>query len=90
MLMRDAALARLACRVDPDPGTIELRAPETAPCVASFALARFVTSLLYGVSGADPVTFGVVAVVLMAVATLATYIPAWKASRVNPVDALRI
>ena len=58
--------------------------------LASYALARFVTSLLFGVSGADPVTFGVVAVVLMAVATLATYIPAWKASRVDPVDALRI
>ncbi len=58
--------------------------------LASFALARFVTSLLFGVSGADPVVFGAVAVVLMAVATLATYIPAWKASRVDPVDALRI
>ncbi len=58
--------------------------------LASFALARFVTSLLFGVSGADPVTFGVVAVVLMMVATLATYLPAWKASRVDPVDALRI
>jgi predicted permease len=58
--------------------------------LASFALARFVTSLLFGVSGADPVTFGAVAGVLMAVATLATYIPAWKASRVDPVDALRV
>jgi putative ABC transport system permease protein len=58
--------------------------------LASFALARFVTSLLFGVSGADPVTFGVVAVGLMMVATLATYLPAWKASRVDPVDALRI
>ena len=58
--------------------------------LASFALARFVTSLLFGVSGADPVTFGAVAAVLMVVATLATYIPAWKASRVDPVDALRI
>jgi putative ABC transport system permease protein len=58
--------------------------------LASFALARFVTSLLFDVAGADPVTFGAVAVVLMVVATLATYIPAWKASRVDPVDALRI
>lgn len=57
---------------------------------ASFALARFVTSLLFGVAGADPVTFAVVAVVLMVVATVATYLPAWKASRVDPVDALRI
>ena len=58
--------------------------------LASFGLARFVTSLLFGVSGADPVTFGGVAVVLIAVALLATYIPARKASRVDPVDALRI
>ena len=40
--------------------------------VASFALARFVTSLLFGVSGADPVTFLAVPAVLLAVAALAT------------------
>ena len=57
---------------------------------ASFGLARFVTSLLFGVGGADPVTVGGVAVVLIAVAFLATYVPARKASRVDPVDALRV
>jgi predicted permease len=57
--------------------------------LASFGLARFVTSLLFGVSGADPLTFGGVAMVLIGVALLATYIPARKASRVDPVDALR-
>jgi ABC-type antimicrobial peptide transport system permease subunit len=57
---------------------------------ASFALARFVTSLLFGVGGADVVTFGGVAIVLIAVAALATYLPARKASRVDPVEALRI
>jgi predicted permease len=58
--------------------------------LVSIGLARFVTSLLYGVSGADPVAFGVVAVLLLVVAGLATYLPARKASRVDPVVALRI
>jgi putative ABC transport system permease protein len=57
---------------------------------ASFALVRFVTSLLFGIDGADPLTFGGVAAVLAGVAFLAAYIPARRASRVDPVDALRI
>jgi predicted permease len=56
----------------------------------SFGLARLVTNLLFGITGADPVTFVSVALVLLLVAALATYIPASKASRVDPVDALRI
>ena len=56
----------------------------------AFALARFVTSLLFGVDGADPTTFVGVAAVLLAVAALATYLPARKASRVDPVEALRV
>ena len=57
---------------------------------AAFGLARFVTSLLFGVSGADPVTFIGVAVTLLVVAGLATFIPARKASRIDPVEALRV
>jgi predicted permease len=56
----------------------------------SFGLARLVTNLLFGITGADPVTFVIVTLVLLLVAALATYLPAWKASRVDPVDALRI
>jgi predicted permease len=56
---------------------------------ASFALARLVTNLLFGVSGADPVTFLAVPAVLLAVAGIATLIPALRASRVDPVEALR-
>jgi predicted permease len=56
----------------------------------SFGLARLVTNLLFGITGADPVTFIAVALTLLLVAALATYLPAWKASRVDPVDALRL
>jgi predicted permease len=56
----------------------------------AFGLARLVTNLLFGITGADPLTFAAVALLLLAVAALATYLPAWKASRVDPVDALRI
>ena len=55
----------------------------------AFALARLVTNLLFGVSGTDPVTFAVIPIVLLLVAGLATYLPAWRASRVDPVNALR-
>jgi macrolide transport system ATP-binding/permease protein len=58
--------------------------------MTAFGLAGLVTSLLFGISGIDPLTFVAVPLVLLAVAAVATYLPAWKASRVDPVDALRI
>jgi ABC-type antimicrobial peptide transport system permease subunit len=57
---------------------------------AAFGLARLVTNLLFGVSGADPVTFAVIPIVLLAVAVIASSLPAWRASRVDPVEALRV
>jgi predicted permease len=53
-------------------------------------LARLVSDLLYGVNAIDPLTFAVIPVVLLAVAALAIYIPARRASRVDPVEALRV
>ncbi len=56
---------------------------------AAFAMARMVTNLLFGVTATDPMTFALIPVVLLVVATIATYLPAWRASRVDPVQALR-
>jgi predicted permease len=57
--------------------------------IASSALSRFVSSQLYGVSGSDPMTMAAAALLLAVVAALAGYIPARRATRVNPVLALR-
>jgi predicted permease len=56
---------------------------------AAWGLSRLVSSQLYGVSASDPVTIAGAAVALAAVALLAGYIPARRATRVNPVRALR-
>jgi putative ABC transport system permease protein len=57
--------------------------------VGAVALTRFVRTMLFGVSPADPLTFGAVSAALAAVAFFACYIPARRATRVDPLAALR-
>jgi predicted permease len=57
--------------------------------IAAIGTTRFLRALLYGVSPGDPVTLALVPFVLLAIAALASFVPARRAARVDPVEALR-
>ena len=57
--------------------------------VAAFALGRLLSSLLFGVSSTDAVTYVVVSVLLASIALLASVVPAYRAARVDPIKTLR-
>ncbi|HYL45462.1 MAG TPA: hypothetical protein VEU52_00400, partial [Candidatus Limnocylindrales bacterium] len=56
---------------------------------AALALSRVVSSLIYGVRATDPLTFTAVAILLLIVGIFATVIPAFRATRIEPVRILR-
>ncbi len=57
--------------------------------IASYLMTQFLRALLYGVTPTDPLTFALVALLLLATALIACWIPARRASRVDPMVALR-
>jgi ABC-type antimicrobial peptide transport system permease subunit len=62
----------------------------TAIGLALAALAsRFAAAFIFGISAHDPLTFALVPIVLGGIALVATYLPARRAARINPTDALR-
>ena len=57
--------------------------------VGAFLLTRLMTTLLFGITATDPLTFLSISAVLLSVAILASYIPARRATKVDPLTALR-
>jgi putative ABC transport system permease protein len=60
-----------------------------AGLAGAFVLARFMATLVYGISPRDPLTFAIVPILLALMSAIATFVPARRAVRVDPMHALR-
>ena len=67
----------------------DLGSPQGGGIAAALALSRVLSSLLYGVSPADPPTYAAIVLGVGALALLASYLPALRAARLQPADVLR-
>ncbi|NIP59105.1 MAG: FtsX-like permease family protein [Gemmatimonadetes bacterium] len=70
-------------------GLVPVAAGLVAGIAGAAGLSRFLETLLFGVEALDPVTYGAVALVLGTAATTACFLPAWSATRVDPMESLR-
>jgi putative ABC transport system permease protein len=70
-------------------GTLLAAAGIVIGALAALWLTRFLRSLLFGIQATDPLTYVAVALILVSLAVLASYVPARRATRVDPLIALR-
>ena len=56
----------------------------------AFLLGGFMSSILYGVEASDPLTFAIVFAIMLGVGAAATFLPARRATRIDPMQALRL
>ena len=70
-------------------GMLQALAGSAAGAAGALLLSRLMAAILYGVGPTDPVTYGAVAIVLGVAALFAVYVPAHRATRIEPTVALR-